>query len=232
MKNKNVSENKARIQKEFRDRIGLIVDQPKPGYGSTNDGNTARRFFENTEVSSEITKIDVELITKMHMLMIAVSSGHEIEVEKFRKFALSTARLFVQKYPWYYMPPTLHKYFIHGPEIVSHALLPIGQLSEEAQEARNKDFKRFREDFARKCSRQKANEDIFNRFLITSDPLICSKRKLPKKKFQTLPKAAVELLKPAKEDNDENDDIKDNDDYENKEDVYNDVFANDSMSDG
>lgn len=67
---------------------------------------------------------------------------------------------------------------------------------------------------------------------ITSDPLICSKRKLPKKKFLTLPKAAVELLKPAKEDNDENDDIKDNDDYENKEeDDDDDVFANDSMPD-
>ena len=41
--------------------MGLIVDQPKPGFGNTNDGNTARRFFQNAEKSAEITKIDVNL---------------------------------------------------------------------------------------------------------------------------------------------------------------------------
>lgn len=38
--------------------MGLIVDKPKPGFGSTNDGNTARTFFKNSAVSSEITGID------------------------------------------------------------------------------------------------------------------------------------------------------------------------------
>lgn len=27
--------------------MGLLVDYPKPGYGSTNNGNAARNFFEN-----------------------------------------------------------------------------------------------------------------------------------------------------------------------------------------
>lgn len=93
------------------------------------------------------------------------------------------------------MPPTLHKYFIHGPEIISSALLPIGQLTEEAQEARNKDFKKYREHYARKCSREKSNEDIFNFFLLSFDSLITSKRKLQKKKIQHLPKEVLDLLK-------------------------------------
>lgn len=190
-----VLENKARIQKEFRDRCGLIVDKPKPGFGNSNDGNTARRFFKNPELSAEITKIDVNLIKKMHIIMIVVSSGHEIDVDKFRDFTQNTARYFVEQYPWYNMPPTLHKYFIHGPEIVSSALLPIGQLTEEAQEARNKDFKRYREHYSRKCSREKTNEDVFNLFLLSSDPVITSKRKLQKKKLQHLPKEALDLLK-------------------------------------
>lgn len=38
-------ENKTRIQNEFKIRTGLIIDQVKTGYGTTNDGNTARRFF-------------------------------------------------------------------------------------------------------------------------------------------------------------------------------------------
>ncbi|XP_030766971.1 uncharacterized protein LOC115890777 [Sitophilus oryzae] len=189
-----VNKTKLEIQKMFKERTGLIVDKPKPGFGNSNDGNTARRFFADPELSSEITKIDIDLIKKMHIILIVVSSGHEINVEKFRLFALSTARHFVEKYPWYPMPPTLHKFLIHGPEIISAALLPIGQLTEEAQEARNKDFKMYREHFSRKCSREKSNQDIFNLFLISSDPVITSKRRLPKKKIQNLPQEAIQLL--------------------------------------
>ena len=37
---------KKTIQERFRKEIGLLVDVPKPGgSGTTNDGNTARRFF-------------------------------------------------------------------------------------------------------------------------------------------------------------------------------------------
>ena len=39
------------------------------------------------------------------------------------------------------MPPTVHKMLIHGGEIIRRALVPIGWLSEEAQEARNKDYR-------------------------------------------------------------------------------------------
>lgn len=35
---------------------------------------------------------------------------------------------------------TAKMYFIHGPEFISYALLPIGQLLEEAKNDRNKDF--------------------------------------------------------------------------------------------
>lgn len=60
------------------------------------------------------------------------------------------------------MPSTLHTYLIHGVEIISSMLMPIGQLTEEAPEARNKDFKRYREHNSRKCSREKTISDIFN----------------------------------------------------------------------
>lgn len=191
---KIVNETRSKIQVEFRQKTGLIVDQPKPGFGNSNDGNTARRFFQNPEVSAEITKIDVELIKKLHTILVAVSCGHQINVEKFRNFTLSTAKYFVEKYPWYNMSPTLHKFLIHGSEIITHALLPIGQLSEEAQEARNKDFKSYREHFSRKCSREKSNEDIFNRFLISSDPIISNMSKHYKKKSSVLPQQVLDLL--------------------------------------
>lgn len=126
--------------------------------------------------------------------MVVVSSGFDVDVEKYRLFAYDTARYFVSKYPWYNMPPTLHKYLIHGPEIMSSLPMPIGQLTEEAQEARNKDFKRYREHNSRKCSRQKSIMDIFNFFLLSSDPKISSKQ-TPRKKAQYLPNEAIALLK-------------------------------------
>lgn len=128
--------------------------------------------------------------------MQAISSGHKIDVEKYRIYVLNTAKLFVEKYPWYPMPPTVHKVLIHGPEIIEHALLPIEQLSEEAQEARNKEFKKYRECFSRKISRSKTNEDILNLLLISSDPFITSMRKVPKQKESKFEKDVLDLLMP------------------------------------
>ena len=54
--------------------------------------------------------------------------------------------------------------------------MPIGQLSEEASEARNKHFKEFRRDHSRKFSRVDTNIDIMNWLLLTSDPFINSIR--------------------------------------------------------
>lgn len=209
-----VAETKKRIQSKFREKTGLIVDFPKPGFGNSNDGNTARRFFSNPEVSAEITNLDVELIKKMHIILIVVSCGHSINIERFRKYTHDTARHFVNLYGWYCMPPTLHKFFIHGADIISSALLPIGQLTEEAQEARNKDFKQYREQYSRKCSREKSNEDIFNLFLLSSDPILTSKRGEPKKKLKNIPKAALDLLVPPKVTEDEDSFHSDSDDSE------------------
>ena len=47
------------------------------------------------------------------------------------------------------MTPTMHKVLMHGPEIIKNALPSIGLLSEEALEARNKHFRKFREGHSR-----------------------------------------------------------------------------------
>lgn len=39
------------MQKDFKDKIGLIVDKPKPGFGNSNDESTARRIFNNAKVN-------------------------------------------------------------------------------------------------------------------------------------------------------------------------------------
>ena len=50
-----VVETKKLIQHKFRLATGLLIDMPKQGLGNTNDGNSARKFFENPELTAEIT---------------------------------------------------------------------------------------------------------------------------------------------------------------------------------
>lgn len=110
---KSREDRKKLVQSLFRSRMGLHVDKPRQGSGNSNDGNTARRFFENYYCSS---------------------------------------------------------------------VLPLGHLSEDAQESRNKDYTRFTLHHARKCSRVATNEDVLHTLLYTSDPYITSLRKPSNKK--------------------------------------------------
>lgn len=178
---KIVDNQKKIIQSNFKSQLGLIIDMPKPGYGSSNDGNTARRFFENAEIAADITGVNIELIKKFKTVLSTMASGFRIDVVAFKNYCLDTANLFVSLYSWYPMPPTIHKVLIHGPLIIEKSILPIGLLSEEALEASNKIFKRSREYHARKCSRIDANTDIIHWLLITSDPMISKNQDFSKK---------------------------------------------------
>jgi hypothetical protein len=97
------------------------------------------------------------------------------------------------------MPASVHKVLVHGADIVSGAILPTGQLSEEAQEYRNKNLKYFRSSHSRKISRPLANQDVFNLLLVSSDPVISSLRKLPKRATETYLPEALKLLDLPKE---------------------------------
>lgn len=93
-----------------------------------------------------------------------------------------------------YLSASVHKILIHGPAIIRSCLVPIGELSEEAAEARNKDIKSFRRKHTRKISRVLTNTDLFNRLLLSSDPFISGQRKLPCKQKSKLLKSVIELL--------------------------------------
>ena len=84
---------------------------------------------------------------------------------------------------------------ICGSMIIESFSIPIGLLSEEAQEAKSKEFKKFREALTRKCSRKKTNEDLMRRLLCSTDPFISSMRKpkLSKSKELYIPPLAITL---------------------------------------
>lgn len=185
---------KTQIQNDFREKTGLKIGFVLQGKGTTNDGNTARKFFRNYKVSAEITGFDINLLKRFAVILQVISSGKEIDVEKFACYTRETAVLYVELYEWYYMPVTVHKILIHGADVINCAIVPIGQLSEEVQESRHKEVRRFRELNTRKSSRIKTNEDLLHSLLISSDPVVSSFRKIePSKKLEMFVEAK-ELL--------------------------------------
>lgn len=188
---------KKHIQERFRKETGLLVDMPKVNFGNTNNGNTSRRFFENPQLAADITKIDFELIYRLKVILETISSGHKIDVQQFDDYAMATAKLYVDLYEWHPMTPTMHKILIHGAAVIENALLPIGQLSEEAAEARNKHFRLYRENYARKFSREECNRDVYNRLLLSSDPLLSSMKQTKKNKPRLFCPETINMLLPA-----------------------------------
>lgn len=135
----DVEARKKNIQEAFRSQSGLLIDVVKQGHGTTNDGNTARRFFADISNTSSITDIDETLIKRFSIILEALSIGYPINTQKFKEYAEDTMKLYIQLYEWYYMPSSVHKVLAHGAEIIEHfGLIPIGKLSEEDAEARNK----------------------------------------------------------------------------------------------
>ena len=65
---------------------------------------------------------------------------------------LDTARFFFVFF-WYNMLNIVHKVLMHDKDIIATALLPIGQLSKDAQEALTKIIRYNKEHHTRKCSR-------------------------------------------------------------------------------
>lgn len=106
-----------------------------------------------------------------------MNSKSRINIIAFNKYCLETADIYINNYSWYNMPPSVHKVLMHGGDIIGKAIVSIGHLSEEAQEATNKIYKRARLNNSRTTSRKDNNEDIIHFLLISSDPLISSLRK-------------------------------------------------------
>lgn len=193
--NKILKQNKKKqVQNDLKLQLSITVDIVKQGYGTTNDGNTARRFFANPGAVSNIIGVDKKLIERFGNILHVMASNYQIDCDKFDKYAHETAELFVYLYGWYNMPPSVHKVLIHGGSIMKKMIFPIGFLPEEAQEAGNKIFKAARAHNSRKCSRLANNEDIMHYLLISSDPVISKLRIFKNKKIKALTADAKNLL--------------------------------------
>ena len=175
----------------------MIVDVPcSSGSGTSNDGNSARLFFKEYEKSAKITGVNVDLIKHFSIILTTINSGFDIEPDKFDTFCKTTASIYVKHYNWFFMPRSVHQILMHGSKIIEHFSVPIGMLSEEAQEACNKDYKFTGTFHTRKMSKIACNEDLFHLLLAALDPYISFLRKKSKHcSSSTLSKDVLALLK-------------------------------------
>lgn len=78
--------------------------------------------------------------------------------------------------------------------MVQELPLPPGLLSEEAQESRTKHLRFYRRHHTRKCSLKKGYEDLYNRLILTSDPIILQHFPRRQKKGQPYSKEVLRLM--------------------------------------
>lgn len=196
---------KRNIVSTIKQEMGLLIDMPKQGgAGTTNDGNTARRVFSDKwrKRFAEIIGIEEWLVNGLHTILVVISSGYHINSNKFDSFCKDLLQMYIAQYNWYYLPVTVHKILVHGREIIDKSVLPVGMLSEQAGESRNKYYRRYRLQHAVKTSRQNNLRDVFNRSLESSDPAISTlslRRRTQVMRKQTIPAAARELLEVPEE---------------------------------
>lgn len=171
----------------LREKMGLIVSKPKPGgSGNSNDGNTARKAFENPELLAKCLGLNCQLIKNFKTILIAMSLQLPLNAENFDNLCSETARIYVKNYAWFPMSATVHKILMHGKDIITTSILPLGMLGEEASEARNKHFKNYRMHHSRKINREATLSDVFYRLMDTSDIKISSLNLESRRKYKKM----------------------------------------------
>ena len=76
----------------------------------------------------------------IYAVLQTLSSGLQIDPDAFQVYCVNVANRYVELYSWYNMPQRLHRILLHEHEIVRQFSLPVGLLSEEAQESRSKEL--------------------------------------------------------------------------------------------
>ena len=65
-------------------------------------------FFLNYRESARITGVEENLLRSFCIILRSISSGFELNTEEFNQNTKDTAKLFVNEYPWFHMPVSVH----------------------------------------------------------------------------------------------------------------------------
>jgi hypothetical protein len=165
--------------------LGIEVDKVKKTGGTSNDGNTARAFFENPELTADLLELPRDFVCSLALLWKIIRSSHEVDLEKvklaverfqtsffthFRDLTNTDRRR--EGITWYYIASSVHRLSEHLVELLEACPFPPGMLSEEGSESNNKIVRFIREHLTRKMSRRQTMEDLMHRLTAMSDPVV------------------------------------------------------------
>jgi len=121
--------------------MGLKVDQPKSGSGTTNDGNMVRKLSNNVHILVELFGLHLSFNLQYANYSHCFISLSVNRCNSVRNLSNATAKLYVKTYRWYLIPLSVHKMLIHRTDIIKNSILSTGRLEEEVSERRHKNYK-------------------------------------------------------------------------------------------
>lgn len=167
------------------------------GAGTSNTGSAARRLFSEPEKFATALELDVKLIRDFRTIIIA---HQDLNPDKFQEVCKRISNVYAKDFSWARPSSAIHKVLAHGSDLIRVSPLPLGVLSEEGAESKNKDYRNDRLHHARKSGRKQNLSDVFHRSMETSDPLVSMVSATKRRdacKTQPLPAEVQELLLEA-----------------------------------
>jgi hypothetical protein len=169
---------------QAKTELKIIFDSPRSDGGSSDDGNTAKRFFaaENRAAVINLFKGTVhekavlqQLIQNFSIILRVISTKRLIDADAFEDFCNKTYLLLCEEFPWVSVSTSVHRLLGHSAERIRlNQGYGLGMVSEEGLEALHKLVRCFRELGARKTSLEDNIQDVFTHLFIRSDPTIRS----------------------------------------------------------
>ena len=149
---------------------GLRLEQVQGGEAHTRTTTTGKagcRWLSEKSIdafkflvhdSQQDAVLDLHL--KLSALLCLLSCAEHIKVDVFDQLVKETMLLLAEKFPWARLNFTLHQIQHAGQLICENGGRGLGELSEEALEANNKDMRNFMENFPRKSGASLQLQDI------------------------------------------------------------------------
>lgn len=148
--------------------------------GTSTTGEQGRGFFSE-EIIKTLENIIPEkyreqlmcLHLQLSVILRVISYTGQIDVDAFQKLCLDFSYNVIQNFSFAWFNHTLHATVHHAPElIIRNDGYSLGSLSEEGLEANNKDIRNYLLTHCRKTSPIHKLNDVMNRLLERSHPLI------------------------------------------------------------
>ena len=167
-----VKARKTCLQDRFKN-INVLLDF-MTNTGSTMTGNAARTAYANAEFTAENFEIHLDIVQGFHNVWIALRAPFKILPDKFKSYCKWLRLRYYELYPWAELNVSVHKILDHGHLFLRHVpdTLTLSVFSEENLEASHKVLRDHLLNHARGFSRKDRLQDVIQRKLDMSDPVI------------------------------------------------------------